>query len=133
MILDGYDKVLMLVGVSELSGVCGGVAGRVFLRMVAFVELVVIDPSGFVLLSTKFPGGLSLCDLGKLISAILDSSKGELCEVDQSKPPLGLSIMCLNLTWHSLRVSPITSIMESSTKPGDNSSEELAVSMSEAL
>ena len=92
-----------------------------------------IDPSGFVLLSTKFLGGLSLCDLGKFISAILDSSKGELCEVDQSKPPLGLSIMSLNLTWQSLRVSPIASIMESSTKPGDNSSEELAVSMSGAL
>ena len=71
---------------------------RYLYELTASVELVVIVPSGFVLLSIRFPGGLSLCDLGKFISAILESSKGELCEVDQSNPPPGLSIMFFNLT-----------------------------------
>ena len=58
--------------------------------------LDVTDPSGFGLSRVRFPGSGSLCDLGKFISAVFESSKGELCVYDHSNPPPCLSIMSFN-------------------------------------
>jgi len=57
----------------------------------------------------------------KFRRASLLSSNGELWEIDQSKPPLGCSIMALTMSWAWVRVFAIASIIESSTKPRKDS------------
>jgi hypothetical protein len=49
----------------------------------ALIELVLTVPSRLVLLSIKLPGIVSLCDLGKFMRPILESSNGELWVLDQ--------------------------------------------------
>ena len=99
----------------------------------ALIEHEVMEPSKFVLSKTRLPGIVSLYDLGKFMSAVLDSSKGELWVVDQWKPLFGLSIISFNLAWQSSNVLPTASIIESSTKPGDSLSGEETVSIRGAL
>ena len=70
---------------------------------------------------------------GKFMRASLLSSNGELWEVDQSKPPLGRFIMALTMLWAWVRESAIASIIESSTKPREDSCLWWATSMSGAL
>ena len=101
--------------------------------MTGAVRLLEVILSGLGLLSDKLPGVGSLKDLGKFISAVFDSSKGELCVKDHSKPPPGLSIISLSLAWHCVSVLPIANIIESSTKPGDNLSSDEATSINGAL
>ena len=93
------------------------------------VRDIVTDPSGLGLSRLRAPGMWSLYDLGKYISPILDNLKGELCMSNHLKPPPGCSIMSFNFMLHCLNKSPTTSIMESSTKPGESSSSEEAVSI----
>ena len=70
---------------------------------VGTITLVVTEPPGFGLSKVKSPGTRSLCNLGKFISAIFESSKGELCMYDQSNPPPGLSIMPFSFAWQCIR------------------------------
>jgi hypothetical protein len=55
------------------------------------------------------------------MSANLESSNGELCVRDQSKPPLGRSIMSFKIICASSTVLAIARYIESSTKPSEAS------------
>ena len=96
-------------------------------NVTGYIRDVVTEPSGLGLSKLRAPGIISWYDLGKFISPILEILKGELCVRDHSKPPFGHSIISFSISWHCPSESPITSIIELSTKPGDNLSQEEAV------
>lgn len=56
---------------------------------------VVVDASGLSLERERLVGMGSRWECEKFMRASFESSKGELCEIDQLKPPEGCSIMSL--------------------------------------
>ena len=65
--------------------------------------------------------------------ASLKSLKGELWLVDQSRPPLGLSIMFLRIQWVSSSMSATATKAQSSMNPVESSFLPFAMSIRSAL